>query len=184
MEKITAEMILKDFQRMLREKWKYVSGGAETGQVDCSGAFVWAYRQHGLSIYHGANRIAREHVVELIPFAEAKERGIIIPGMAALKTRKPGEARYALPAAYRKGGSHYNGDLLDYYHIGMVDADTEAVLNAQGTATGFVRSPITQNWSHVARLKALAYEEAPDVEVRISRAAAAELLAALMGVAG
>lgn len=60
---------------------------------DCSGAFVRAYRAHGLSIYHGSNRIAREYVVELLPPSAAK------PGMAAFKLRKSGENTMTCPAS-------------------------------------------------------------------------------------
>lgn len=144
--------LIADFQTMLREKWAY---GAQTkrGQVDCSGAFLWAYQQHGLSVYHGSNRIARVEVEALIPIAEATPE----PGMAAFKRRAPGDKGYALPAAYQPGGAHHNGDLGDYYHIGLVDTDTSRVLNAQSAATGFVASPITQNWTHVARLRQVDY---------------------------
>lgn len=78
MPKIAVSAILGDFQRMLDEHWKYTAGAAEAGNVDCSGAFVWSYRQHGQSIYHGSNRIARTEIVELVPISAAK------PGMAVL----------------------------------------------------------------------------------------------------
>lgn len=118
---------------------------------DCSGAFVRAYRQRGLSIYHGSNRIAREYVVELLPVSEAK------PGMAAFKVRKPGDQLYDLKAEYKPGGSHYNGDLNDYYHIGLVDEDPRYVINAQSTAKGVKRSELADGWSCVARLKSVDY---------------------------
>ena len=152
MSLIPVRALLDDFQMMLREHWSY---GSDTrrGNVDCSGAFVWSYEQHGHDIYHGSNRIARTEVLELIPVAVAQ----IVPGMAAFKLRNPGDKYYALPSSYQPGGRHHNGDLNDYYHIGLVDEDTTRVLNAQGTSTGFVSSPIGQNWSHVAYLKQVDY---------------------------
>ena len=120
---------------------------------DCSGAFVDAYRQHGLSIYHGSNRIARVYVVALLPISQAK------PGMAAFKCRKPGAEYYDLPSEYRVGGKHYNGDLNDYYHIGLIDSDPNYVINSQSTAKGFQRSKITENWSACGYLKAVTYED-------------------------
>lgn len=164
--KIHVNDILKDFQLMLSEHWAY---GVDTkyGQVDCSGAFVWSYKQHGHSIYHGSNRIARTEVLKLIPIGQA----VVVPGMAAFKHRKPGESGYALPSSYQVGGSHYNGDLNDYYHIGLVDEDTARVLNAQSTNTGFVASKISQNWSHVAYLTQVDYDsyhvEQSDVEIPV-----------------
>lgn len=145
--------MIDDFRLMLAEHWAYREGAAQRGEVDCSGAFVWAFRQHGVSIYHGSNRMARVEVVTLIPINVAN----IVPGMAAFKHRKPGERGYDLPSSYQSGGAYYDGDLNDYYHIGLVDTDTSRVLNAQGEATGFVASPISQNWSHVAYLKQVDY---------------------------
>lgn len=138
------------FQRMYSERWQYVAGAAEEGKVDCSGAFVWAYRQLGYKIAHGSNAIARGYVEALQPISEA------LPGMAAFKLRKPGDAKYDLPAKYRKGGSAYNGDLNDYYHIGLVDSDGKTVLNAQGTKAGFTRTKLSA-WACVGRLNAVNY---------------------------
>lgn len=119
---------------------------------DCSGAFVDAYRTHGMSIYHGSNRIAREYVERLVPASEAK------PGYAVFKIRKPGEDKYALPAEYKKGGSHYNGDLNDYYHIGLLDRDGENVINAQSTSKGFTKTSLS-TWQFAGELKAVQYDE-------------------------
>lgn len=193
---IGSGQLIADFRRMLAEKWGYIPstsgetwtkekqeqaaaksetvaryGGQWIGHrvADCSGAFVWAYRQHGMSIYHGSNRIAREYVGKagarneergavLLPISEAK------PGMAAFKVRRPGQKGYELPDEYRQGGGYYNGDLNDYYHIGLVDGDPRYVINAQGTRTGVVRSNIADGWACVAELKAVEYEEGNPVE--------------------
>lgn len=120
---------------------------------DCSGAFVRAYKAHGLSIYHGSNRIAREYVVELLPPSAAN------PGMMAFKLRKPGEKYYDLPREYKQGGKHYNCDLNDYYHIGLVDDNPAYVINAQSTQTGVVRSKLTNGWDCVAWPKAVQHDE-------------------------
>lgn len=148
---MTSKELLEEFMRMLAEHWEYTSGAAQKGNVDCSGAFVYAFRQHGLSIYHGSNRIARTEVVELLPISAAQ------PGMAAFKTREPSDSRYALPSGYKSGGKYYNGDLRDFYHIGLVGEDGN-ILNAQSSATGFVSSPI-KTWACVARLKKVEYTD-------------------------
>lgn len=146
--------LLTLFKRMYDERWTYEWGAASDGVVDCSGAFVYAYRKFGKSIYHGSNRIARKYVVELLPITEAR------PGMAAFKLRKPGEEYYALPQGYMSGGPQYNGDLNDYHHIGLVDEDPAYVLNAKSTAEGFRRNRIADGWDCVARLTDVEYEEA------------------------
>lgn len=152
MAKISVSNLIAYFRLMYQEHWSY---GVDTkyGQVDCSGAFVWAYNQEGHGIYHGSNRIARTEVLQLIPIKQAT----IKPGMAAFKRRDPGSSGYSLPSSYQTGGSNYNGDLGDYYHIGLVAEDTSKVYNAQSSATGFVASDIFKGWTHVAYLSQVDY---------------------------
>lgn len=174
-----AQQIISDFQMMYNDRWGYIPGSsgqlwtqaaqdkkaladpgvAKYGQqwvghkvADCSGAFVNSYRQHGLTIYHGSNRIAREYVVELLPPSYAR------PGMAAFKAYKPGDKYYALPSEYKPGGAHYNGNLFDYYHIGLVDDDPAYVINAASTKSGVKRSKLSDNWCAVGYLKAVQYD--------------------------
>ena len=156
MPKIAVSDILGDFQRMLAEHWTYTEGAAQKGNVDCSGAFVYAFRQHGLYIYHGSNRIARTEIVELVPISAAK------PGMAVFKCRNPDDSRYALPSGYKQGGKYYNGDLRDFYHIGLMGKDGK-VLNAQSSATGFVASPV-KSWMCAGYLKKVEYKEDTTME--------------------
>ena len=143
---------------MKDEHWLYTYGAARQGNVDCSGAFVWAYKQFGKSIYHGSNRMARVEVEKLIPIGQAAP----VPGMAAFKRRAPGDSAYALPDEYKPGGAQYTGDVNDYYHVGLIAPDTAQVLNARSAASGFVQSPITQGWSHIAYLKQVDYAAAGD----------------------
>lgn len=170
--------LIGHFQTMLDNKWGYIAATAGTlwtqakqdaaktdiikryGQkwvghrvADCSGAFVYTYKQYGLSIYHGSNRIAREYVIELLPPEKAQ------PGMAAFKSYKQGDKNYRLPGEYKQGGAHYNGDLNDYYHIGVVDLDPKYVINAATTQSGVIRSKLANGWSAVGYLKAVNYEE-------------------------
>lgn len=142
---IQASALVTLFKRMLDEHWAYEWGAAREGCVDCSGAFVWAYRQLGASIAHGSNSIAHLHVGEYVPVSEAK------PGYAVFKTR-----------AWRddsdNGGNHWFGQQPgDVYHIGLM-GDSGKVLNAQSTKTGFVASDAA-GWAFAAPLKDVIYKE-------------------------
>ena len=167
MAKIPVNDLIAWFRKMYEERWRYVWGVAEKGCVDCSGAYVYAYKQFGLSIYHGSNTIARASVKSLLPVSAAA------PGMAAFKIREPGHPKYALPAKFSPGGAAYNGDLNDYYHIGLVDETGKYVLNAQGTNAGFTRTKINL-WGAVGYLKAVDYgtetkkEEKPMQKMRVT----------------
>jgi len=133
------------FEQMYREHWAYDWGAARKGCVDCSGAFVYAYKQFGQSIAHGSNNIARNYVRSLQGIEAAE------PGMAAFKVREPGQSGYDLPARYAD-----SSDKNDYYHIGLVDSSGRYVLNAKSVKAGFSRDPI-EKWGCVGRLKAVEY---------------------------
>lgn len=162
--KIPVLELIAIFVQMFKEHWSYVWGAARKGCVDCSGAFVWAYKQFGRSIAHGSNTIARRYVQRLLPIREAR------PGMAAFKVRKPGDRNYKLPAKFQKGGSAYNGDLSDYYHIGLVDETGQYVLNAQGEKAGFTRTKIA-TWAAVGYLSAVDYDGGETMETMYVTAA-------------
>ena len=138
---IDVNKLLDLFERMEREHWDYELGAAREGCVDCSGAFVWAYKQLGASIEHGSNSIAHLRVGEYVPVAQAK------PGYAIFKMRAWREED--------RGNRWYGESPGDCYHIGLMGRDGK-VLNAQGVKTGFVASD-AKGWAFAAPLKAVEY---------------------------
>lgn len=169
--------LISEFQTMHKEHWQYVWGKHEKGIVDCSGAFFYVFQKHGLPMYNGSNRIARIYISgKLIPIAEARKKGLIMPGMAAFKHYTDKDKDYDLKSTYKPSGTYYNGDLNDYHHIGLIDDNTSYVLNAQSSKTGFVRSKISENWTYVAKLKNIEYGGESEVisvakEMLVKRAA-------------
>jgi len=140
---LTSQELIKEFQRMYQEHWSYVWGAANSGCVDCSGAFVYALTKYGLSIAHGSNSIARNHITgQLLPIDQAR------PGMVAFKCRSWAESE--------RGNKWYGQPPGDVHHVGLVDDDVRYVLNAKGEKYGFSRDPI-RSWSFVAYLKNITY---------------------------
>lgn len=138
---IDVDKLLDLFERMEREHWAYELGAAREGLVDCSGAFVWAYKQLGASIEHGSNSIAHLRVGEYVPVAQAK------PGYAVFKMRAWREED--------RGNRWYGESPGDCYHIGLMGRDGK-VLNAQSVKTGFVAND-AKGWAFAAPLKAVKY---------------------------
>lgn len=91
---ITAKALADNFRQPLDEGWGYIWGTrgqtwTQASQAkatramtvkhgskwigrrvaDCSGMFVWAYKLHGLSIYHGSNTIFNKYCSETGPVA-------------------------------------------------------------------------------------------------------------------
>lgn len=160
MKSVPVNDLICQFQTMYKEHWKYEWGKHEKGCVDCSGAFTYAFGLYGISYPNGSNSIARTKLVgNVLPLCQAK------PGMAAFKSKSPGEEGYNLPDKYKIGGSSYNGNLNDFYHIGLVDSDTGYVLNAKGTKYGFCRDKLCDDngWDFVAYLQNVDYGKDEDM---------------------
>ena len=133
---IRSDDLIALFQLMYAEHWDYEWGAARRGCVDCSGAFVYAFLQLGGSIYHGSNTIARKYVGAF--------QKTPAPGYAAFKWKK-------------QDTSKYPDGRGDFYHIGLVDADGEHVLNAKGTKYGFCRDK-ADGWYCFAPLRGVSYD--------------------------
>lgn len=141
MGKIKVSALLDLFERMASEHWAYEWGAAREGCVDCSGAFVYAYKLlGGPAIAHGSNTIVRQYCGPLVPASEAK------PGYAMLKWREDGE-----PEKYENDG------LDNFYHIGLKGRNGK-VLNAKSASAGFVESP-DSGWKYAAPLLDVDYSE-------------------------
>lgn len=150
---IKSKDLLDLFERMEREGWAYEWGAAREGKVDCSGAFVWAYRHlGGPDIAHGSNSILRQSMAPLQPMSAAR------PGWAAVKIRAWTDAQ--------KNNRWYGQEPGDCYHIGLVGRDGR-ILNAKGTATGFVASDPGEGWDGCAPLTDVTYDEGEEEDATI-----------------
>ena len=96
--------------------WPYVTPGTSNAKgIDCSGAFVYAYRQFGERIYHGSNRIARIYCREMKRVTASTR---LEPGMAIFKSRSD---LSRMKGEYKPGDAYYDPNLTeDFYHIGLV----------------------------------------------------------------
>ena len=100
----------------------YRLGGSGTdGPCDCIGLIIGAIRRSGgkWTGIHGSNYAARSETSNLQPISSSSDLKI---GEVVYKKRNPGASAYSLPDRYRKGGAQYNGDLADYYHVGIVES--------------------------------------------------------------
>lgn len=143
------DQLIADFEAMLG--WPYASPGSnDENGIDCSGAFVRAYRRQGKSLYHGSNRMARTACAWLRP------AGQVLPGrgMVAFKARDSQP-----PKSYRPGGAYYDPELpQDFYHVGLVVS--AAPLRVIHATPPCVREDSSlRGWTHLGWLKDFAEEE-------------------------
>lgn len=127
---------------MADNKWKYVAGGAKSGEVDCSGAFTYWYKQAGSYMFHGSNTIWRNYAPTKGKIGEIK----LVPGMAVYKHRNDNKE----PDKYKNDG------LGNFYHIGLYIGD-DMVVEAKGVASGVVYSKLS-TWTHCSTLKYTEYD--------------------------
>lgn len=95
--------------------------------ADCSGLFVWAFKQHGGKIYHGSNTIWEKY---LVPETRGPLAGVV-------------KIRYGSPVFQNNGGKRTH--IGWYVGGGMVEEE-------KGTQSGCVLSPLA-TWDEFGELK-------------------------------
>ena len=144
MAQVKASDLIVIFNQMADEKWKYVAGAHKTGEVDCSGAFYYAYKKLGCYMYHGSNTMYRNYTVRKNKIGSIELK----PGMAVFKRRDW--------TSSQSSNGWYETDPGDMYHVGMYVGDGW-VVEAQGKKTGVVRTKIS-TWHYAAELKDTVYD--------------------------
>ena len=117
---VMVDAFLRAVAEIRSEGPRYRLGGdGSDGTCDCIGLIIGAIRRAGgrWPGTHGSNYAARNVMSKLIRQVDAAslERGWLV-----FKAHGPMDDGYALPDKYRAGGAEYNGDVMDYYHVGVV----------------------------------------------------------------
>ena len=140
---VNKDKLIASFEEIIG--WPYASPGSNDQRgIDCSGAFVRAYRAQGAGIYHGSNTIYRRHLGLSGPIHGISS---LAPGMAVFKNRQDGRE----PAQYRNDG------IGNMYHIGLVASAKPLRIIHATTPVAKVDTTLG-NWSHFGCLKAVDYE--------------------------
>ena len=147
MSKIPVNELISCFERMRDEHWDYCLNSAREGCVDCSGAFVWAYKQFNKTILHGSNSIARLSVGDLLSISYAR------PGMVAVKVKDWTDDDDT--------NRWYDSEPGNVYHIGLViqNGSEMNVIEAKGAQWGVVQTKLDNKWKFVAYLDEVDYTQ-------------------------
>lgn len=135
-----------------RTKIYHQPGDGSNGECDCIGLIIGAKRLAGgkWTGLHGSNYAARS---EIIDFGPAK----FFLGEIVFKCRPPGATYYDLPDRYKPGGAKYNGDLNDYYHVGVVTSVNPLVITHCTSPGPIARDTKKGKWCYGGRLKDVNY---------------------------
>lgn len=141
----------------------YRTGGTgRDGTCDCIGLVMGAMYALGHSEYpmHSSNYFVRREVDNLLR-VDAMEDDLQ-PGMLLFKARSDGDPRYDLHERYRQGGRYFTGDVLDYYHVGVVTGVNPLEIThctSTGNVNGITHDVTTRGWTHVGSVKGITYDE-------------------------
>lgn len=148
-------------------------GDGSDGTCDCIGLIMCALG--GKFDMHSTNYFARyELAIEPQPITDEEALQL---GDLVFKARNANNPMYDLHERYKPGGRYYkNGDLLDYYHVGVVTS-TEPLVITHCTETGLIngiaRDYTLDGWTHVGTVDDMEYEDqwgdapAPDHDIAI-----------------
>ena len=145
---------IREVEKIAASRPAYKTGGTGKGGVcDCIGLIMGAMYELGRGIYdlHSTNYFARYQTLEM-----TAPRAFV--GAILYKSR---ESTAKLNARYQKGGRYYTGDLLDYYHVGVVTGVNPLRIvecTEYGSVQGIKITNTLKGWKHGGKLRGVAYE--------------------------
>lgn len=148
----------------------YDNGGTGAdGTCDCIGMIMGAMYRAGQSKYalHSTNYFARSQTVDPIDNLTVDD---LIVGMVVYKYRNSRESGYNLPIRNQVGGRDYNGDLRDYYHVGVVMSISPLVImhcTSSGGVNGITTDSKLGQWKYGGKLKHVDYDDYDESEATI-----------------
>lgn len=139
-------------------------GDGSNGVCDCIGLPIGATRRMGLkySGIHGSNYAARNQMVGLhyIESLDSLERGdVVLKACDSSGTVKKAcnngtkKHSYELPDRYKKGRAYYTGDLLDYYHAGVVTSVNPLRIKHMTSPRMKVDTTLDGGWNYAGKWK-------------------------------
>lgn len=137
--------------------YKPLSDGSD-GTCDCVGLITGAKIMAGgkWNGPHGCNYAARREMNSLQQICSEDD---FFPGEVIYKARQPEDDGYELPTRYRRHGTDYNGDLTDYFHMGLVvDINPLTIIHCT-TLNPVATDHEKRRWAYGGTLKGVDYEE-------------------------
>ena len=138
----------------------------QNGLCDCIGLVMGAMTRLGRGSYpmHSTNYFARYQMDSLRILSPAEKLAV---GQLVYKAD---DNQSDLNDRYKAGGRYYTGDMLNYYHVGVVTSVSPLEIThctSSGNISGIKRDSSTKGWTHVGEMRGVDYaigygkEEAP-----------------------
>lgn len=159
--------VLSAVNQIATENPTYELGGSgENGTCDCVGLIMGAAKRVSGAKYplHSSNYFARWEMATL----ESTEDVALVPCMLVYKARADSGD---LNARYKDGGKYYNGDFLDYYHVGIVTSVNPLRIThctSGNGINGITHDSSLKGWTHAGKMIGIDYEEVIPMEDKIA----------------
>lgn len=141
-------------------------GSGKDGTCDCIGLIIGALdKKYAM---HSTNYFVRYQMRSVDALLD---EGQLHPGSIVYKSRRDTSN---LNVRYQAGGRYYTGDLLDYYHVGVVtkiDPLEITHCTSSGNVNGITTDSSIRAWSHFGDLLDVDYDQEEAVQMAQYRAA-------------
>lgn len=167
---ISVSAFVRKVEQIAARDLAYRTGGVgKDGTCDCIGLIMGAMYELGHRRYdlHSTNYFARYQTLEM---KKVKE---LFVGKLLFRARTNQDK---LNGRYMPGGRYYTGDMLDYYHVGVVTSvDPLRIIECTeyGDVTGIVISTKLGRWDYGGKLRDVDYtaqEEESEEETMLYQA--------------
>ena len=149
-------VFLKNVRRIADSRPTYRTGGdGSDGTCDCVGLIMGALG--GKFDLHSSNYFARFQMRSIDSLLDESQ---LHEGSIVYKSRRD---TAQLNARYQPGGRYYNGDMLDYYHVGVVTGINPLEIThctQSGTVDGITYDGSIRAWSQFGDLLKVEYDSA------------------------
>lgn len=154
---------LQDFLRAVEDNVKRIRvyhqpGDGENGECDCIGLIIGSKRLAGgkWGGLHGSNYAFRNQMHDTKQINSIND---LFVGEIVYKAREPGDEYYDLPDRYFNGHDYYNGDIRDYYHVGVVTKLNPLEITHCTSPGPIERDSKLGKWKYGGKLKDIDYGE-------------------------
>lgn len=142
----------------------YRTGGdGNDGTCDCVGLIMGALgKEYPM---HSSNYFER-YEMESIGQIKGNEHHMAL-GDLVYKAKTPGDAGYDLHERYQAGGRYHNGDLLDYYHVGVVTSTNPLKIThctSTDSVNGIKSDTSLKGWTHFGQIAGVPVVTEGDVQ--------------------
>ena len=161
---VTAKQFVANVNSVYSKKPKYVLGSDSFTECDCIGMVKRSLKMGGIEPtgLSGTNYAARYTIKNLKPIksvSDLKVGDVVLKGRPYTKNDN-----YPLPSKYLKGGSHYNGDTTNYFHIGTVTKTNPLEITHMTSPTAKKDTKLGK-WNYYGQLPQVSYTEKSEVVV-------------------